>query len=86
MQVLNQPLKKNSKIFEKKLTKEIKWCIRKHLLTTEESSNRGSEAQRRHETEKTRSKMAAVNQTIEINTLNVNGLKTLIKGINCHTG
>lgn len=44
------------------------------------------EQNQRHEIEKIKSKVPDINQTISVITLNMSGLKTLIKDRDCQTG
>lgn len=55
-----------------KFTKKLKYCIRKYSLNVKES--KVEKRNKRHETHEKQNKMADINPTISIKTLNINEL------------
>lgn len=61
------------------MSKKLKLYIKKYSLNAKESSRRETEEQEKDMRQKAKSKMADVNPTTSILTLNVSGLKNPIK-------
>ena len=61
------------------MKRESKWYTRKKSIKHKEGSIGRTEEQKRHNTQKTKSRMAEISPSLAVTTLNVSGLNSPIK-------